>query len=1246
LHSKALIELGLEERLDAVERPSEIAQENSSDLRKSLPEYKNNIDVFREMDEGRTLLILGQPGAGKTIFMLRIVKSLIADTEENLSLPIPVIFNLSSWANKRQNIAQWLIEELHSNYKVSKSLAKYWIQNQQLLLLLDGLDEVKAEYRDACVKVLNEFMHNYGETEIVVCSRIKDYESLSNRLAIQRGVCIQSLTTEQINDYLDRAGNQLQAVKTLLETDTALQELVKSPLMLSIITLAYKDVAIEDLPQLDSLEEHRQHLFNSYIQRMFARRGTNKVYPEEKAINWLNWLAYKMSQDSQTIFSIEQMQPRWLETVWQKLIYNIGVVLFSSLSISIIGVLMYELYSIILLKKFSTNQDFYDNYIGCFIIGLFLVTANLIILWLNNKKEIILPVHFWRWSKKQAFKGIVFGLKTGLFLGICFGLIFTIYNILSGMTNISAGEDNIFSNKFFGLIVSLLLGILFVLVFKVIKTFFSNTSIKLNIRLLILDFTRKNILIQGIFVGIFIWIVSLINHILTSLIIQLTLMFLFFTFLFGFILSCLFGIIGAVVGVQDSVDIQKEVVSVNPVKKALVNSIILTVIGGLISGLIIGGLYFLSGSSPILEKNKDSFITLTTILGIFSAQVVGFACIQHLSLRLLLYRYNYIAWNYTHFLEYATERIFLQKVGGGYIFVHRLLLEHFAALYQPSQLSSNTRLNLPIARKYQVFSLILTTILITFLGYQFRKEGEKSVQNFIEYLEDHSRQIDYYSSEIEQDPKNPENYNNRGLAYYYKKDYDRAIADYSQALNLDPKNALFYNNRGGAYREKKDYERAIADYTQAINIDPKNADAYNTRGNVYYDKKDYERAIADYTQALNLNPKNALFYNNRGGAYREKKDYERAIADYSEAIKLDQKDKIAYENRGLAYEEKEEYDLAIADYSKAIKLDQKYETAYNNRGDAHRKKKDYDRAIADYTQAINIDPKYTLAYNNRGDAYYYKKDYERAIADYTQAINIDPKYTLAYNNRGFAYSEKKDYDRAIADYTQAINLDPKYTLVYNNRGDAYYYKKDYDRAIADYTQAINIEPKDTLAYNNRGFAYSEKKDYDRAIADYTQAINIDPKDTLAYKNRGFAYYLKRQYDLAIADYSEAIKLDPKFTIAYNNRGKAYYLKRQCDLAIADYSEALKLDPKFTRGYSNRGDAYYSKRQYDLAIADYSEAIKLDPNLAYAYYSRGSVYKNQGSKGKAIEDFKKVLELNKDKNLSQKASKQLQELSTF
>ena len=58
----------------------------------------------------------------------------------------------------------------------------------------------------------------------------------------------------------------------------------------------------------------------------------------------------------------------------------------------------------------------------------------------------------------------------------------------------------------------------------------------------------------------------------------------------------------------------------------------------------------------------------------------GFDIIQHYTLRLILWYKGYTPRNYSRFLDYAAERIFLQKVGGGFIFVHRLLMEHFAAM--------------------------------------------------------------------------------------------------------------------------------------------------------------------------------------------------------------------------------------------------------------------------------------------------------------------------------------------------------------------------------------------------------------------------------------------------------------------------------------------------------------------------------------------------------------------------------------
>lgn len=58
----------------------------------------------------------------------------------------------------------------------------------------------------------------------------------------------------------------------------------------------------------------------------------------------------------------------------------------------------------------------------------------------------------------------------------------------------------------------------------------------------------------------------------------------------------------------------------------------------------------------------------------------GFACIKHLVLRVFLWLSKSIPWKYARFLDAAADLLLLRKVGGGYIFMHRLLLEYFATL--------------------------------------------------------------------------------------------------------------------------------------------------------------------------------------------------------------------------------------------------------------------------------------------------------------------------------------------------------------------------------------------------------------------------------------------------------------------------------------------------------------------------------------------------------------------------------------
>ena len=574
LHIKALIELGLEKRLDLVQRSFSEMEEFPEKFRQLIPENQETIDVFNQMGVGRTLLILGEPGAGKTITLLKLAESLIARTETNLSLPIPIVFNLSSWANKKQAISEWLIQELLEKYNVSKSLGKVWVEEQQLLLLLDGLDEVKAEHRNACVRALNKFMQTHGVTEMVVCSRIQDYENLSERLKLQSAICIQPLTSEQIYLYLKEVGEQFTALTTLLEQNPRLLKLARSPLMLSIMSIAYQGCSLKDLGSISSTEEWQTRLFDNYIERMFSRKKSTQRYSKEQTRQWLIWLAQRMSDQKLTVFLIEQMQPCWIKTNFQRLTYRITIILLSGTCIGII---------------FGIISRAFDPL------------------------AISIPV------------GVIIGSITGLFWGF-------FRNSIVPSDSLSFSSKRAVKHLFWGLIIGILGGIILSIIYSILTGY----SIKFWI-------------LQGWF--------------------------------FGLISGPIFGL---VISLGGSTIEKKQPVPNQGIWRSLRNAFFLGLIGLVVLQLIDNTLPILA--TFIYRMRIDSLfipfgipISARIAAGIsFGLYGTGEACIKHFILRLFLYFSNCIPWHYAGFLDYATERIFMQKVGGGYIFIHRMLLEHFA----------------------------------------------------------------------------------------------------------------------------------------------------------------------------------------------------------------------------------------------------------------------------------------------------------------------------------------------------------------------------------------------------------------------------------------------------------------------------------------------------------------------------------------------------------------------------------------
>jgi len=609
LHNQVLIKLGLVEHTNTTVSSWSIELEAAGMAQKPLSKGTRGITIFDKLGEGKILLILGESGSGKTTTLLELTRDLLNRAEQSLAHPIPVVLNLSSWARKQQTIPDWVVEQLNTQYQVHKLIGQEWVKQQELLLLLDGLDEVKTHERDSCVAALHDFQQNYAQ-KTVVCSRIQDYSVLFNRLNIEKAIYLKSLTPEQVNHYLDNINADLTGLRTLISTNRALKELVQSPLMLNMMIIAYQGVAVADLPQTEVVGKWRKQLFDAYIKRMF-RHPThfNKVKQRYSAVHtkrWLTWLAQRLVNESPTVFFIEEMQPNWLQGKKKKKLYLIGSFL--------IAWLIYLL-SILLISG----------------LGIGLITAMYMGL-----VDLSIALNF------GLITGLSFGLITGL-ITICgkpkIKTVETLDWLWGGAT--TGLEQGWIGNLIAGLVGSVLCGM--------IPIVFSDHE-----------------LIFGIIVGLIYLFYYGFN---TGLIA-------------GLISELIFRLSGGIQGSNKAIKIIPNQGIYKTAKNAAIMGLVIWLIIWLVCG-IIPGLFFWSGDALTYELIVRLFFGLIVgLIGGLIAAVVngGKACIRHFTLRLILYRKGCIPWNYARFLDYASDRIFLRKVGGGYVFIHHLLLEHFARM--------------------------------------------------------------------------------------------------------------------------------------------------------------------------------------------------------------------------------------------------------------------------------------------------------------------------------------------------------------------------------------------------------------------------------------------------------------------------------------------------------------------------------------------------------------------------------------
>ena len=617
-------------------------------------------------DAGKALLILGQAGSGKTISLLALGRDLmdLADDEESQALP--VVFNLSTWTGHTP-LLDWLVEELKSKYFVPADYGGPLLKGHVVLLLLDGLDEVRAESRAACVDAINEFVRETGVRGIAVCCRTEEYNALPSRLTLRGAVALQPLTLDQVDEYLSRADPGLSALRAHLQTDPQLQELAKTPLMLNVMSVAYKGLTPESLSAtaLQSVEQRREHLFTSYVEEMFERSDTEERL-RASIIRGVSWLARQMRAHTQSMFLIEGLQPDWLTTRTERRVYLMASRLLSG---AVLGLVLGAILDVIFGLAAPTPGDPWEeawDFLKHLGVGLLFGSVNGIVIGLMS---------FWRLERHQRrTKSVGDDVPPRMVAeaaGHALALILLNWLLVTVTGRVDTLEGSLMAGA--------LIGLLFGLFFGVRSRLRGMSNDIRTVEALDWSWTgvgrsaRWGLMAGGavgVVLGVTVWLAgkpvgqepSAADWLIAGL-------------LTGLLGAAVGSVVGAAFGSLESRIVTRRATPNQGIQLSARNALLAGTTIGPVIGVVLG-----AGAAPFVGTQA---VNTVLVGGLFFGMLAvlwagGFDVIQHYTLRLILAARGYTPLDYARFLDSAASLVFLLNAGGAYLFVHPLLLEHFA----------------------------------------------------------------------------------------------------------------------------------------------------------------------------------------------------------------------------------------------------------------------------------------------------------------------------------------------------------------------------------------------------------------------------------------------------------------------------------------------------------------------------------------------------------------------------------------
>ncbi|MBD2303852.1 NACHT domain-containing protein [Nostoc sp. FACHB-190] len=258
----------------------------------------------------KKLIVLGKPGAGKTTFL----KHLALQCNERIFMPnlVPIFLNLKyfSEASNSPSLLEYMGQVFFECGVTTEQIQKLFI-GRSILLLLDGLDEVKSEHYERTLNEIRNLSRMFYENHYIITCRIAAKEYSYDVLDKFNEVEIADFSEEQINLFIYqwfKAKNKkvIQAEEAIkfLKNNYRLSQLAVTPLLLTLICLVFEEKCTAPNNRSELYTEGLEILLSKWdAKRGIQREQVYQILSLQRKKDLLSYIAFKTFKQKKFFFT-------------------------------------------------------------------------------------------------------------------------------------------------------------------------------------------------------------------------------------------------------------------------------------------------------------------------------------------------------------------------------------------------------------------------------------------------------------------------------------------------------------------------------------------------------------------------------------------------------------------------------------------------------------------------------------------------------------------------------------------------------------------------------------------------------------------------------------------------------------------------------------------------------------------------------------------------------------------------------